>query len=64
MVVGAPWIDVVDGGDALGPWLYQADAMMATSGTVTMQTALHGVPGVTAYKWLHQRGDWAAPCKL
>ena len=50
MVSGAPWINVVDGGDALGPWLCQADAMMATSGTITMQTALHGVPGVTAYR--------------
>ena len=50
MVGGAPWIDVVDGGDALGRWLCWADAMMATSGTITMQTALHGVPGVTAYR--------------
>ena len=50
IVDGAPRIDVVDGGDALGRWLCQADAMMATSGTITLQTALHGVPGVTAYR--------------
>jgi lipid-A-disaccharide synthase len=50
MVAGAPWIDVVDGGDALGRWLCAADAMMATSGTITLQTALYGVPGVTAYR--------------
>ncbi len=50
MVEGAPRIDVVEGGDALGRWLGQADAMMATSGTITLQTALNGIPGVTAYR--------------
>ena len=53
MVDGAPWIDVVDGGDTIGQWLCAADAMMATSGTITLQTALHGVPGVTAYRSGH-----------
>ena len=43
-------IEVVSGRDAFYQHLHQADAMMAASGTVTLQTALAGVPGVTCYR--------------
>ncbi len=42
--------EIVTGRDAFYQHLYQADAMMAASGTVTLQTALAGVPGVTCYR--------------
>jgi lipid-A-disaccharide synthase len=43
-------IEIVSGRDAFYQHLHQADAMMAASGTVTLQTALAGVPGVTCYR--------------
>ena len=43
-------IKIVSGNDALHQQLHQADAMMAASGTVTLQTALAGVPGVACYR--------------
>ena len=43
-------IKIVSGRDAFHQQLHQADAMMAASGTVTLQTALAGVPGVACYR--------------
>ncbi len=43
-------IKIISGNDALHQQLHQADAMMAASGTVTLQTALAGVPGVACYR--------------
>ncbi len=43
-------INVACGRDAFYQHLHHADAMMAASGTVTLQTALAGVPGVTCYR--------------
>lgn len=43
-------INVACGRGAFYQHLHQADAMMAASGTVTLQTALAGVPGVTCYR--------------
>jgi len=47
-------IDLVDGDQQLGAVLDECDVMMAASGTVTLEAALHGAPGVTCYKagWL------------
>ena len=43
-------IEICSTGDNFHRELYQADAMMAASGTVTLQTALAGVPGVACYR--------------
>jgi lipid-A-disaccharide synthase len=47
-------IEIVDGNQHLGEMLAQCDAVMATSGTVTLEAALYGAPGVACYKasWL------------
>jgi lipid-A-disaccharide synthase len=43
-------IQILENSDGLSPILKRADAMMAASGTVTLQTALYGIPGVTCYR--------------
>ena len=43
-------IKIVDGDAALAETLTNCDAVMATSGTVTLEAALYGVPGVACYK--------------
>ena len=43
-------VEVVDSKVELSNYLESADAMMATSGTITLQAALYGVPGVTCYR--------------
>ncbi len=43
-------IKIVSGNKAFYRQLHQADAMMAASGTVTLQTALAGLPGVACYR--------------
>ena len=43
-------IEIFSTRDSFYQQLYQADAMMAASGTVTLQTALAGVPGVACYR--------------
>ena len=47
-------INIVDGDAKLSVILRNSDAVMAASGTVTLEAALHGAPGVTCYKagWL------------
>lgn len=50
-VLGSPTpISVVSGREAFYTHLHAADAVMAASGTVTLQTALAGVAGVTCYR--------------
>ena len=47
-------IKIVDGDTKLAATLTNCDAAMAASGTVTLEAALYGVPGVACYKagWL------------
>ena len=47
-------IKIVDGNAKLAATLNSCDAAMAASGTVTLEAALYGVPGVACYKagWL------------
>jgi lipid-A-disaccharide synthase len=43
-------IEIVDGDQQLAEVLAQCDAVIAASGTVTLEAALYGAPGVTCYK--------------
>ena len=43
-------IDIVDGVQHLAEVLAQCDAVIAASGTVTLEAALYGAPGVACYK--------------
>ena len=43
-------VKIVKGADKLKATLLNCDAVMATSGTVTLEAALHGAPGVACYK--------------
>ena len=47
-------INIIDGDAKLAITLTNCDAVIATSGTVTLEAALYGVPGVACYKagWL------------
>ena len=47
-------VRIVDGNAKLAATLFNSDAVMATSGTVTLEAALYGAPGVVCYKagWL------------
>ena len=47
-------INIVKGAAKLSATLINCDAVMAASGTVTLEAALHGAPGVVCYKagWL------------
>ena len=47
---GVTDVEVIVGQDSLVSTVSGADAVMAVSGTVTLQTALLGAPGVTLYK--------------
>ena len=43
-------IEIVDGDQRLAEVLAQCDAVIAASGTVTLEAALYGAPGVVCYK--------------
>jgi lipid-A-disaccharide synthase len=43
-------IDIVEGAGSLGAALENCDAVLAASGTVTLEAALNGVPGAACYK--------------
>ena len=47
---GVSDVDVIEGPESFVTAVGGADAVMAVSGTVTLQTALLGAPGVTLYK--------------